>query len=211
MSTRKQGRYGKGYFSKADIAELKSIANKEAQKVVKVAGELKFFEAAFAPALDYNGSIVNLSNIGQGDTGQTRDGVMIQPTSAQVSMSLNGETFSGQLRAIIFRWKPNTVPAATAVISGSYVGTPYVVNAPHNHALRKDYQVLSDKTYTVSNNGGSELRHIRESMKLAKQKIQFTVGANTGYNHIYLVIYTDRAAVSSPGIIGVHRLYFTDS
>lgn len=187
---------------------VKKIARQEATKVVMKLSETKYHDRQFALGADFNGAVIDLSSIGQGDTDVTRDGDKILPVTLEVGFNVVGETYSGIVRLIIFRWIKDSIPVPGDIMDS--LGGSYATISPYQHDLRKNFQVLKDKTYTVSNNGGTELRSDQYILKMAKKTIEYYQGGVTAKNKIYALMVGDRALATSPGMFLMTRLNYKD-
>jgi len=189
------------------VKEIRKIAKEETKRELAKTTELKILGTAFTPAMDFNGVVTAISNVPVAN----REGDFVNPTSLDFRYSIDGEVLSGIVRIVVFRYNDVTTPAASAVLVGGLLGSPFGVISPHTHQNKKLVQVIYDKTHTVSNNGGSELLHIEKTLKLANRQIQFEIGMTTGYDKYWILCISDRSLATSPGVNVYSRLYFTDS
>lgn len=187
---------------------LRKIIRQEATSTLMKLSETKYHDKDYALGADLNGAIVDLSSIGQGSTDVTRDGDKALPTSLFVGFSVIGETYSGIVRMIIFRWIDTGIPTPGNICEG--LGGNYATISPFVHDLRGNFQVLRDKHYRVSNNGGSEIVTDVFTMKLAKKTLQYYQGGVSARNKIYALLITDRSLATSPNIYLTTRMNYKD-
>lgn len=189
--------------------EAKKLMRKVYKAEDKKSTEMNFSDENPSVIADYTGDVNSLTDVIQGTGDEKREGDKIMPINIRFSQVVNGETYSGVIRTIIFRWKEFSIPVVDDILytSGSVNG----VLSPYSHDKRSKFVVLMDKVQQVSNNGGAELAILNKTFKLAQQQIEY-VGASTtgGKNSIYSLVITDRALVTSPSVYQYARLNFTD-
>lgn len=195
-------------LSRQGVRTAEQIARRIAHRVVNQGAEHKYHDKQSSTTADFNGLIVDVSAVAQGDTDITRDGDKLMPTSLEVGFNLIGETYSGICRLVVFRWKEASIPLVSEIFQGS--GGAYATIQPFDHDERSRFEVLADKRYSVSNNGGTEIVTTRFRLKLAKKRIEFIGGSTTGRNKIYVIMISDRSLVTSPGTFLMTRLNYTD-
>lgn len=118
----------------SDVMYLKGLINSEP----------KTFEVTSSSNFSYNGFMVSLCNVAQGDGGSSRDGNRILPRYLNLRFHVNRIITAPTnphttIRYIVFRWwgeSPNTAgvaPAAADVLQASAIATQFAPMAPLNH------------------------------------------------------------------------------
>lgn len=190
------------------------VSKKEVKQMIKSenakARELKFYnvDSSYSALLSYSGVVEDISAMARGDSDSNRDGDRCLPISLDLSYVIYGETYSSVYRMIVFRWLENTTPTVADILLSS--GSGYSVTSGYQHDQRGLFNILYDKTHTVSNNGGSELVHVKRHLKMAKKQIDYSAGGTTGSNKIYVLGITDRSLATSATVAYISRLNFTD-
>lgn len=158
--------------------------------------------------LSYSGVITDLSAIAQGTAETNRVGSKLQPQYMDIRGYINGETSSGLVRYVVFRWDDDSTPTAANILK--YTGDHKATSSPYLIDNRSKYKVYYDKVFAVSNNG-TEMVNIQKHIKLPKTKhIDYTGSATSGIHKIWALAITDRVLASSPTILVVSELRFTD-
>jgi len=121
------------------------------------------------------------------------------------------------VRIIFFRWVPSTAFLSPAV--ANILENPVAANtlAHFNFQTQDNYQVLWERQFacsgvttaptTASNFGGTGLVIPLKG----RREIEFTLGATTATNHIWLLAISDSALTPFPLLSFVSRLYFEDT
>ncbi len=186
------------------------------RKVVDRTAEKKYHIGTLtSTAIDYNGSIVSLSTIAQGDTGTTRDGTNIYTKSLQMKYKwVVGDTHN-MFRVVVFQWYAPTTPVAGDVIHSGSLATVEAPLAPISTFKRTSFRILYDKLMVGYNEAGGgvwsplQVNHLLLT-KFGKRKIVYDDSAGTAYNKIYVLLLSDSSAVSHPTCQFVSKLNFQD-
>lgn len=172
--------------------------------------ELKFFAVENGvTAVDFSGTIYDLSGIAQGDTDVTRDGDEIMPKSLNIRGSMVIADSTNVMRFIVFRWLQSTTPVVTDIL-GVGVGSLFGPYAPYNVDSRQKFNVLYDKIQELGSTS-QQVALINKFLPLAQKSVQYSAGTTTGTNKIWALAISDSGAASHPGIAFTHELRFTDS
>lgn len=211
----KRTAYAKGKYpmSKGRTASRYTLIN-TVQQVLRRNSELKYHDTAFSTAFTATAtSVVNLSDVVQGNTDTTRSGDRLKITSFEMRYEILGgtTTFTGngnqRARIILVHWFPATTPAWSDVMTGT------TTRAHYNHDQRQMYKVLWDKTFAVMSTTSKD--HITGHIVVYPKKntsIQFQGGGATGTNRIYGLIVGDNIGASvASAVLANCRLRFTDS
>jgi len=197
--------------NRAPRRKARSTTVKLIKKVIKGVAEHKYFDVASGVGFDYNGSIVDISAIPQGDTEITRDGDQLGLISFQTKFILSCSDATNAVRVIIFKWKMDSAfgpPSTTDILYN--VGSTYAPVAMYNHDRRDCFSVIMDKSYElILGTSRAETPLVKFGKKL-KGKIRFNVGATSGKNKIYAMYISDSAVVGNPTIRAIFRINFVD-
>lgn len=179
--------------------------------------EEKYKDTSTAYAVqDYNATIVDLTNISQGDTDTTRDGDQVLPTRLELRGQLHGADATNTFRIIIFRWKSNSQstldPTYPDILQSVYAATSLAPLAPYYHDGRTLFDVLYDQKFDLAGDVGNSnyVRGFQANVHLKNHPIQFT-DTNAGVNKLYMLYVSDSSAPTHPAIEYIARVFFTDS
>lgn len=162
------------------------------------------------------GSVLELSQIPQGDTEVMRSGIQVTPQSMKVDLQLNTPTGAlpdayNKLRVLIFRWYDTTTPAVGDILNGT--GFTNFIQAPYNWVQgRSKYKMLHDSK-TLITNTDRPVAFLRKTFKFSQyDKIRFSgSSASSGeWGRIYMLICSDSSAIPHPTPTGYTRLVFKD-
>lgn len=193
------------------------VTKKDVKKLIKQdrqqTNELKYFNqtSVFASLLSSTGVLESVSNVARGASDSQRDGDRLLPTSLRISYSCFGESLSFQFRFIVLRWIPDDTglaPTVPMILQNSASG--FSVNSDYVHDQRGQFNILYDKTHTISNNG-NELLHKVINVKMAKKQMDYTAAGIGGANKIYVLGITDRSLATSGTAQYVSRLNYYDN
>lgn len=153
--------------------------------------------------------VVALTDIGQGDTDQSRDGDQLAIRSIEVNWAFITADVTNLCRLIVFQWYPATVPTSSNVLaySGANILNPL---APYNHDSRFQFKILLDVRSTVSTNDAirSYRRYIKGGMK---RKIQYIAGSATAAaNMIYVMYMSDSGLTTHPALSYSIKVNYND-
>lgn len=192
--------------------QVSKSTNKQIRKTVKQVlsknVEHKFFRVnRLFSALDYNGFIEDLSYPSQNITDSGRVGDRIVPKSLHVGVMAKRGSGTGSFRLIVFRWKCDTIPAATDILFD--VGTQWATTAPYQHDGREKFNILLDKHFAQ----GAQRNYIwSKTIKLGQVPVQYQASGTTGTNKIYCLCINDAVLASSPVQAGInYSLNYTDA
>lgn len=173
-----------------DVAQSVEIV-KLKRKVAHQAPEPKqlgLFRAS--AAVGVAGSVINISNIAQGDANGQRDGLWITPTSVELRCTAV-DTTSGltAMRFLVIRWMDNTTnpPLVPSVLLNQTGGANPDFNSIYNYIYRDKFNVLYDKTlafdqYLVvaGSSTTATMKNFKVSLPL-KQKLKYIDDVATNY------------------------------
>lgn len=167
-------------------------------------------------------SIIDITSINQGlqDTQRTGDIVALKSILVRASIYYQAPAFYTYpmqiVRMIIFQWTQDTAivtPFASDILQATAVG--FDVASPYKLDLDRKYKILFDKQFPLSDTQSPG--HIVDVFinKGFKQEIQFGNAANTGINHIFVMLFSsndmDITATTLPAVSLRPRVRFTDS
>jgi len=181
-----------------------------------VGAELKFRDLGVGPINipSVTGSVIQISNIAQGDTAQQREGNWIKPTTWMGTIIIAGNinqsepTSAYRLGAVC--WKENQ-----NVDSISLAKLMQDVNAPHqqyNIQSKGSFKILWSRTGVVSNDvNNPQFQKVLRFYVKPRMKILFD-GEDSRKYHLFLFAFSDRNVLDSPPFYSFDtRLRFTDS
>ncbi len=211
--TRKKKSYRYSKYKHKTIAYKAFKMGKKAMRYLNT--EHKFFDTVLSiRPVDFNGFILPLTLIPQGDGDQSRDGD---------SLKLMSYTFRGYgtigavnatLRIIIFWDKQDQITNPVDILDTNYVGTNNAPNSPKSHDRRFRTKILHDKIYNLTNTGGNSRIKFKNYNKVLR-RIQYnngTTNALTGsLKMLYISDVSDVTPGDEPNVFVVHRVVFIDN
>lgn len=177
--------------------------------------ELKTYDDEHNATMTSTWTIFAISDMAQGDTSITRDGLQIQPRHLSYKLRTSqGESDTDKdvhSRVVIFqdREQHGTTPTAAEVFEGA---TPDSYAFPE-HDTRPRFKILRDINFVYNTNGQNNF-YKQGIIKFAKNSriwYEGTTGseASLGKNNIF-VAYITNQATAPPGCNHRYRLRFVD-
>lgn len=206
-SRRPARRYRRYRRSVASRASKALYLAKKANKT-----ELKWHTTLVASPITFasNRYIKTLSDIAQGTGGNSRVGLVLTPTSINLSLLMQLDdlgTMSHTVRVILFLWRTEQYSETS---DGDYLQTSDVLSYK-NEEKRFMSKTLYDRAYSLSPNG---TRQMSISIKRKLSGIMAYGGSDSysqNKNQLVLAIYTDKKSGDpDPRVTYNSRLYFTD-
>lgn len=174
--------------------------------------ELKTFDNSATGSIGTAGAITCISDMAQGDTSITREGLQIQPRHLQyrlVNTIDDASTTSVVSRIIIFMdtEQHGTIPTVAQLLESDDV------NSFIEHDSRPRFRVLRDITISLSRNGNNQ-RYITGIIKFGKNfRIDYqgtgTGDASMGKNNLY-VYRVSSDNTNTPTLSFYSRMRFVD-
>lgn len=200
------------YPRKRTTVPLNRLQKKQVKRIANSGTEYKIFNNNTNSSISQTGLVVPIfaggSNgpaQGAGDSERIGDKISLEQIFMNVSAYIpSGGDLTNYIRMIIFQWKDRTIPVGTDILvtSTDYLGL-------HNYDRRQQYNVLVDKTISLSFNGpAAKFFNINLKRKFAKQMTY--VGTEVQKNGVYAYIVSDSGAVVHPVITWRSRAYYTD-
>lgn len=192
----------------------------QVKRLIGTRQETKFYSSTLvSAAVSSSATLYDVTNPGQGDTDQTRDGDRLYAKKLYVRMSLTVATgdVTNLVRIIWFQWFPSTTTLAPTVSDILLLGPSGAadVYSHYSHDRRQMFSILYDKVFTLSGSATivttSSQKRMTYILHPKRKQMQFDNGASTGTNHIWLMTISDSSAVSHPQIVSAQKFMFTDS
>lgn len=166
--------------------------------------ELKAFYLEGTFPVTEIGSLVPMSEIPQGDTSITREGLVIYPTSVAVKINLTKDDLAptSQVRIVIFKFKAGTANTVQ----------DYFPSSPQMFDFKSPNQqfesiTLYDRVFSLSSNRPQVFTTIRASIS---GMITYGLSNEPTTNGIYMIVFSD-ITTNGPTIEYNSRLNFKDS
>lgn len=195
-------------LTRQEKAEVATIVNR---KLTKRLEKKYHLQAGAGVNYDYNGNIVSLSSVAQGDTDTTRDGDSLYIRSIRLMGDITVADSTNLYRVIVFQWLDDTTPVASDVLSSTYLGTANACNASYHHDQRKKFRIMFDKRYVLDSTDNTRLLIDTKQLRPFVRKIQYTAATTTGTNKIWGLFVSDSSAVSHPSLNYVSKMNFNDA
>lgn len=187
---------------------LRSQVSYAVRRQIEASQELKFHDTAINAGQSTVGGLYDLTNMGQGDTQETRTGNKIKPRWVDARFDITSGDSVNTMRLIFFQWHATATPAADDILDPTQYAATYGPYCPLKIPSGL-FRVLSDRTYAVENTGPVHVKahvHIRAEMR----ECEFEGTGTTGPEHIYMLAISDSSAVTHPNLVGVVRVGYTD-
>lgn len=203
----------KQMLNRTQKRQVRSIVNSNLEK--------KYFDTLLSGTVSTTAQISKLTTIPTGTTDSTRVGDKVKMLSLNLRFLFGAADATNVCRFIIFQWHLNdgTAPVVTDILNNT--GVTDVFMAYYNHDQGKNFTVLCDKMIISCLNASNanvwfKWRHSfnrkrKLSDKFVKNTIKFIAAANTGMDHIYMLIVSDSSALTHPGYNLDSRVTYTDA
>jgi len=194
---------------------LNQTQKKQVQRAITSNEEVKWVNVSgSSTAVPLTGVTSVLSIPAQGQTSTTRVGDKIKLIKCWIDWSLIVADSTNVVRVILWQYKENTVlqtPTLANILDIGPSGAVPEVWSAYNDFRKDHFKILVDKSYDLN---GVSVPFITRRWRVpitSLNKVQFNVGATTGYNHLCLSFISDSVAVSHPATTYMARTYFTDA
>jgi len=211
-----------------DVAETAASAYKMGKYLVSLINtEMKLFDVTSgSPVMpDYNGTMINLSNVAQGTDYTTRDGdsILMQYSRLSIRAFNNSAATGGSyLRVILLRDNQNDGTDPTGALVVEATGTSRVTHAPltffyaqpgNNRTHR--FEILVDKVLRLTPTTDITADFEVESFyKGGNKHILFDASAGADASNregaLFLLLLSDQQT-NTPFVDYYHRMMFTDN
>lgn len=210
----------KTFFLKKSKNSTRNIAKRALKQVsrIKKSVETKYCDTFVASTASYSGSVYSVSQIAQGDTQTTRDGIKVGAKSLHIKARVAGNSLSGSnqaVRCILVCDKEQTGTAPTASDILENTGNVLSHLSPYKWTTRPRYQILYDKIFGLSWQNGttgtqSETKVFNIHKRLKKNIFYSGAASTDAYkNNLYLLWISD-VGTNDPLIFFWSRLFYTD-
>lgn len=208
--------YTKHKKSNRPLSSREVQLKKNIMKSVKRLPEPKnHYSHAVVTTCSFTGNILNLSDMAQGDTAQTREGDRCTITNISVrGRAISNSTLNeyNALRVILFYWKHDTgerAPVPSDVLQATYLGdarAPYAPVVVGEEA--KAIQIISDRTYDLNiQSNACQSFHIN---KKVNKKLFYNDNITSGRNQLHILFISDDGLSAWPAFQFVSNVTFRD-
>lgn len=172
--------------------------------------EKKIHEVSSTTSPSSTGYVTALTDIGQGDTINLRDGNSIKLTymGLRATLTANASAPITYVRCIVFRdnqQEPDTVPAIGSLLESASV------NSFLAQASLGRFSVLMDKVYSLNNNGPTQTRYIESNFKL-NNHVRYNGSSSVDIQKGgYYILWLSNLATLTPGLSWNTRVRFIDN
>lgn len=202
------------------LSAVKHVAKKAFLGVTALRGIINSEKKAFdvinsGTSIDYNGTVVNLSAIAQGDNYNDRTGNSILAKSLQFRYTFTADATvsTTSVRVIIFQdtMSLGTVPAPGDVLTT--VGASHTICSCYSRifSLQHRFKILYDKVQGLSNTS-AQLFNASEYLPLNDHiKYTGTAGTDEARNQLYVLFLSQRVTSNLPIVQYHSRLLYYDN
>lgn len=208
----------KNFGQRARKAAPGKSINTIVHRVIKSMRALKYFDTVQS-ATNSTGTvgIENLTPIPQGSAQSQRvgDAVTLQYMDLRFSVNAANTDVFSHMRLFFFIWKENTLlvnPSGTTLFTSATSQSVYTHLDYENRQLyqlvTKDY--LLNLTGTATDPTVNTQQDIIRRVPLNSTRIDFTLGATTGFNHLFFTNYSDSLVTPFPIYQFISRVWYYD-
>lgn len=158
-----------------------------------------------------------LVNLTRGDQGNQFEGMRIFPKSFQMRYQVEATDEDNYIRVIVFQWFDSSVPSATTILDGSFIGTLLAPLAVRSWTNKPLFKILHDDIFQLQNNpqktagnGPLVAKHVYISGKRMRQIEFSTAGVTPTKGALYALFVSDSAAITHPELRTGAELIFSD-
>jgi len=191
----------------------KPVTKKQVEQMIRGEQELKFIDTVNATTISYAGSVIALSDVGQGTSNITRIGNDITPRKLEWRITFACADAYNVLRFIVFRWNQRfsvDPPDPSDILQ--VVSSSNAVNAPYTFDERAAFKIIHDETVTMVLSTSRNTIEVKGDIRLKQKNVDnFGTSTTDVMNGYYCLFISDSSAVSHPGINYYFRLVYADS
>lgn len=154
------------------------------------------------------------------DNGRVGDTIKIEKLDVKLQLNCDTTYRTGAIRVFMFQWHADnfvSTPANTDLFMTSISGNTDAFSPPNEDNKKgRKWTMLYDKIFPMVNvTADSSTKALKFScpLKFARKKLQYAVGGQQGFDHIYIGAIADKTAVGTNAVnlAFTTRLYFRDS
>ena len=198
-----------------------SVGRNEVKRMVKRAinygKEKKHYDLNFEDidVID-TGNTALLTGVTNEDSDTTRIGDRITMQSLEYKFRVVPQATASKMRLVLLQWKQDSSNAPTLSTLFEQGGT-YTLGFDNWDEMKSNaHQILFDRTYNLAGSASNGARYITGRVKLfgkkiPKKQIQFDNSASSGWDHIYAIVFSDKATSGGPLLDYSSRLIYTDA
>ncbi len=209
----------KKHYKKRRSRGAYSLAKKALKKVNKISRgiEAKHLTTAItAGNIDDDGVFTSNLNIpvqGLLDTNRIGDTIMCKSIHLRMNYVTGSANLNTQLRFILIWDKYDTIDTVSDILANT--GDSNAANSHYNVDTRREWIKLMDKTVVLQSPSGSKMKHLNKVFKLNKITQFNAAGTDINKGTLFLLyisnIDSGLADADKPNIVGLARLFYTDS
>jgi len=191
---------------------IKQIVNKTIEKKIQSFAETKMHLTEIDAEYGYDGAVVQLSAIAQGDTQGNRDGNEIQLKSLVFrTYGVASDAYNVQ-RIIIFRWKEDSAPVVADILQDVAGAGSQNVISPTSFNQKSRYTILYDTFLTSIGTYVPVSRVISHHLNLKGSKCVYNGANATSYenNQLWVLFISDSDAATHPTFHWYSELTYND-
>ncbi len=165
-------------------------------------------------AIQAAGTIVDWTQIAQGDSEGQRDGSIIQPITLEFDYEVRMGTgdVTNMTRVMLIQWKQDSsaVLPTMGTIYEDAINTPPL--SPYSfNKFPGNFRILYDRVHYLSDDSNVSVgRRVKLTQRNLPTKIKFNNTLNSGRNKIYLIFWSDSTVIPHPNIIYSGMLKYVD-
>jgi len=195
------------------IDKQKSVTKRQVEQMIRGEQEIKFLDVVNSTTASYGGTVIALSDMGQGTTNVTRIGNKIMPRKLSFRATLRAADSYNVVRTIIFRWNQrfSTDPPDSSDVL-ELVNSTNAVNSPLTFNLSAEYKVLYDNVEVLVLSTSTNTAYLKVDLTLKQKEISYFGSSSTDVlDGMYVLFISDSSVTTHPSIDYYSRLRFTDS
>lgn len=186
-----------------DVKKLKDAINVE----------YKFIDTTTNSNIDYNGTIVNLNSIPQGDSQSERDGMSVKCQTLTLKGYLEDGGTSTMQRVIVFWDKDNTITNVSDFLDSGMVGSNFACLANKQYTNRFKSKTLYDQCWTVDPASSGANRMFKKVIKVDRHTTFNGATLNDiSSGRLKMLLISNQAPATSVPLFRIaSRLSYTDN
>lgn len=191
------------FTSKKVRAIARSVLSRRAEKRLKVTN--------INTTVTTTGNYQDLTTIAQGDAYYQRDGHQVTVKDVKITLDClaNATATNNTMRMLLIRWIPDTAADSPVDADIFEDSTNHAWLSPYKFDSRQ-FVVLFDRIISLEDGASNASKVVNVLIrKNLKTPVGYTAGANTGVNHLFMVLLGDEVT-NGPTCQGHVSVRYTD-
>lgn len=184
---------------------VRQLLNVEFKKVVI---------GATAAAVNWDGNLIHITNVAQGDANSARDGDSLKVKRIVGRLWVDSNSAANAVvRVMLLRSIRGSGQTIANIFAEGYPGTALAPLSPKFYENRKQYKILWDRTVTLTD-VDNQLKFLRFNVGKLDHQTDYDTGTTNATANAYYLVYMsniDDVAANVPVINYIVTAYFLDN